>query len=258
MAFDPCRGGDPAPVKTRPYTLEEVRPTQLGLIVLQTDETIERDFRVLMPKDVELLVSRVPSGAEVTPETLRSMEGHLTGAASLLPEAAVLAAIGYGCTSGTSQIGAGRVAELIRAGAATAHVTEPVSALLAACRHLGVRRLGIVSPYEARVSARLCEVLEENGVTVGAFASFDEAEEARVARISGASIVAAVTEEADLDGMDAVFLSCTNLRAVDRVGEIEDRIDLPVLTSNQVLAWHMLRLAGKEPGADVVGRLWQG
>lgn len=243
-------------MKTLPYTLAEARPAQLGLVVLQSDETIERDFRRLIPEEVELLVSRVPSGTEVTPETLRSMEGHLTGAAALLPEAARFAAIGYGCTSGTSQIGVARVAELIQAGATTPHVTEPVSALIAACGHLGVQRLAIVSPYEERVSARLVEVLEETGIGVSAFASFDEAEEARVARISGPSMVAGVAA-LELGGSDAVFLSCTNLRAVDVVAEIEAEAGLPVLTSNQVLAWHMLGLGGLRAPEAIKGRLWE-
>jgi len=57
------------------YRLSEVRPPQIGLIILQADETIELDFRRLFPLDVELFVTRIPSGEEVTSETLAAMEG---------------------------------------------------------------------------------------------------------------------------------------------------------------------------------------
>lgn len=55
------------------------------MIVLQTDETLEGDLRRMLPADAPLYVSRVPSGADVTPESLRAMSGHLTQAAGLLP-----------------------------------------------------------------------------------------------------------------------------------------------------------------------------
>jgi len=53
-----------------PHSLTTERPPQIGLIVLQADETIELEFRHLIPAEVEIFVSRVPSGEEVTPDTL--------------------------------------------------------------------------------------------------------------------------------------------------------------------------------------------
>ena len=60
----------------------------LGRIVLENDETIEQDFRRLFPDpEVALYVSRIPSGAEITPETIFEMEAELPRAASLFPSA---------------------------------------------------------------------------------------------------------------------------------------------------------------------------
>ena len=67
------------------YTLRSEDGPFLGLVALQSDQTIENDLRRLLPQDVELYVSRVPSGAEVTSDSLAEMEHHLTGAAALLP-----------------------------------------------------------------------------------------------------------------------------------------------------------------------------
>ena len=174
---------------TLPHSLDPPGP-KLGLVVLQADETIERDFRALLP-DADLLVARVPSGREVTRETLAAMEGEITAACRLFPAGIELAAVGYGCTSGTAVIGADRVASLVRAGVAAASVTEPVSALVALCRERGVTRLGFVSPYVEPVSRRLRDVLEDHGLEIASFGSFDVAEEARVARIDADSVEAA-------------------------------------------------------------------
>ena len=216
----------------------------LGLIVLQSDETIEHDFRRLLPLDgVALYASRVPSAPEVTRETLAQMEAELPATASLLPPLE-FDAVGYGCTSGSSVIGPQRVAELVQQGCGAEHVTNPLSALVAACEALGLSRLAFLSPYVEEVSGTLRSALAERGVESPIFGSFNEAEESRVAKIDEKSLNNAAVELAQAEEAEAVFLSCTNLRTLDVIGEIEAATGKPVLSSNLVLAWHMARLAG--------------
>ncbi len=226
----------------------------LGLIVLQTDETIEPDFRRLFTaRDVALYVSRVPSGADVTPETLAAMEAELPRAAGLLPPKLNFDAVGYGCTSGATVIGPDRVAELVRGAAQAVAVSNPMSAVLAGLRAVGARRIGLVTPYIEAVTAPMRAVLEREGFEVVRAVSFGEAEEAKVARIDPGSIREAALG-AGRGGVDAVFLSCTNLRTLDIIDETEARLGVPVISSNQALGWHMARLAGISCDG-VVGRL---
>ncbi|WP_417721441.1 Asp/Glu racemase [Salipiger sp.] len=239
-----------------PHSLTAAPPVQIGLVVLQSDETLELDFRRLIPTGVELFATRVPSGDEVTPETLAAMEAHLSGAAALFPRAARFAAVGYGCTSGTAQIGAAEVARQIRAGCRTRAVTEPVSALVAACRALGVTRMALLSPYVETVSRRLQQVLAAQGIATPVFGSFEVAEEARVARIDGASIMTAAESLLRTEEVDALFLSCTNLRTLDIIPALEARLGLPVLSSNQVLAWHLMEIASVAAPAPAPGQLF--
>jgi len=238
-----------------PYRLTGVRPPQIGLIVLQADETIEPDFRRLMPREVDLLVSRLPSGAEVTADTLSAQEAHLTASAALFPVASHFSAVGYGCTSGTAQIGAAEVARRIRAGTPTQAVTEPLSATIAACRALGLGRLALVSPYIAPVSDRLRQAFAGAGIETPGFGSFEVAEEAQVVRIDADSIMRATEKVAGRAEVDGVFLSCTNLRTLEAIRPLEARLGLPVLSSNLVLAWHLLQLAGIASAPRTPGEL---
>lgn len=239
-----------------PYSLIADDRSQIGLLVLQSDESIEADMRRIMPPTVELFVSRVPSATTVSSESLRSMEAVLTQAASLFPQSARFQVVGYGCTSATAHIGAGRIAELVQAGTHTAAVTEPVSALVAACRVLNVKRLGLISPYVASVSDQLRAALDEKGITVTAFESFKEAEESKVVRIAPDSIAQAAIEMAQSADCDAVFLSCTNLRTLDIIDTVEQATGLPVLSSNQVLAWHLLGHTECKAPLFAPGQLW--
>ena len=237
------------------YTRAPDGGAPLGMIVLGTDETLEGDLRAMMPPQTPLYVSRVPSAATVTPESLRAMSGHLKGAAALLPQAMPYAAIGYGCTSATAQIGAPQVASLIGQGAQTAHVTDPLSALIAACRALDVTSLAFLSPYTADVSGSLRAALAGAGIETPVFGSFEEANEASVVRISGASIIDAACDLSAGAGTQAVFLSCTNLRTLDVIERIENLTGVPCISSNSALGWHLGQLSGTQ--VRIPGRLGQ-
>ena len=229
---------------------------KLGLIALQSDETIENDFRRLIPDSgVSLFHSRVRSAPEVTRETLAQMEHDLPNAAAMMPAAAAFDVVGYGCTSGTSVIGPGRIAELVKEGCETKAVTEPLSALVAACAHLGIARIAFLSPYVEAVSATLRGALNDQGIATPVFGSFEEGEESKVVRIDGPSVIRAACELVEDAAVDAIFMSCTNLRTLDVIQIIEDKTGLPALSSNQVLAWHMMRLAGQTLRQPGYGRL---
>lgn len=219
----------------------------LGLIILQADETLEQEFRLLFPADVfSLYHSRVPSGLEVTEETLARMADEIPAAVSLLPVKAKLSVIGYACTSGTTVIGEDRVRELVRSVRPGVAVTNPLTAAKAALRTLRIRRLGFLTPYVAEVSKAMRQRLKDDGVEITSFGSFEQGEEATVARISPTSILEAIVEVGQEGDCDGVFVACTNLQTVDILAHAEERLDKPVIASTQALAWHMACLA-KQP-----------
>lgn len=231
----------------------------LGLIVLRTDETIEHDFRTMLPGDgVALYTSRIPCETEVTPDALIHMKAALPASAALLPHSITYDVIGYACTSGATIIGPATVAAELRKGAEARHVTDPLTAALAALDALKVERLGFLSPYVPSVSAAMREIFTGAGIQIVSFASFGEDSDERIARIDGASIVAAAEAIAAAAPCDAIFMSCTNLRAAALIETLEERLGIPVLSSNQVLAWHMMRLAGLSEARPGFGALLSG
>ncbi|MDC1349238.1 Asp/Glu racemase [Amylibacter sp.] len=238
------------------YKLEKSHNPSMGLIVLQADQRIELDARRQFEPEVNLHISRIPSAAMVTTETLKQMEKDLPIAVSLLPNAVDFDVVGYGCTSGTSVIGAENIAKIVKDSCRTKHVTEPVSALIAACRHLGIERIGFLSPYVEAVSAGLRETLFLSGVETPIFGSFNEEIEERVVKISTVSISDAAVELGEQD-VDAIFLSCTNLNTLSVIKSIEEKIGKPVLSSNQVLAWHMSQLSNGGLSKDCDGYLFK-
>jgi maleate isomerase len=86
--------------------------------------------------------------------------------------------------------------------------------------------------------------------------SFNEGDDRKVGRISPDSLHLAALELGASEAVEAVFVSCTALRLVEVVAEIEAALGKPVTSSNHALAWHCLRLAGVDDPLPRHGRLF--
>ena len=108
---------------------------RIGLLVLQTDQTLETDLATLMAIDgVALYHSRLANDAVVTPETLVRMAQEVPRAAELIAPSLGIAAIGYACTSGATIIGEERVAKILAGIHPGVPCTNPLTAAKAALK----------------------------------------------------------------------------------------------------------------------------
>ena len=227
-----------------------------GVVVLEKDETLEPELRAALGDDsVALYHSRIPSDEQITPDTLKAMASEIPRALKLLPVARPLDVVAFACTSASTMIGQTQVAAMIKEAHPDAKATNPITAVIAACHRLGVNRLGLLTPYRLDVSSAMRALLEEAGLAIQAFASFEQASDPCVARISPRSVLEGIRQVGGDRGVDAVFASCTNLRTFEILDAAEAAIGKPVVSSNAALAWHMRKLAGLGPGSHAPGRL---
>lgn len=186
---------------------QDRRKPMIGLIVLQSDETLEPELHQWLPaSSYDVLVSRVPSGEEVTEQTLGEMRGHIAQAAERFPRSARFNCVAYCCTSGTAVIGEEDVGRLVRDGCDTKNVITPLSALVKACEAREIKRLAFLSPYIESVSSRLRDAVAQHGIESPVFGSFNESQEAKVAWIDENSIRHGARRLVKDGGVDGVFL----------------------------------------------------
>lgn len=229
---------------------------RLGLILLSTDETLEYEARAMLAgRAVNLLHTRIPAHAHVTPETLRLMEDAMTAAAGLLP--AGLNAVAYACTSGATVIGSATVARLIQAAHPGVAVTDPLLAATAALRRLGVARIALVTPYLPSISIPMRAAFAQQGIETVSEISFGQQDDWTVARITEESTLAAILEAGRAEGVEAVFASCTNLRSLGILERAEAALGLPVVSSNLAVIWHLLALGEVPAQGWAPGRLFR-
>jgi maleate isomerase len=219
---------------------------RIGLIVLATDQTIEHEWRLIFDpiEGVALHHSRIWNDPQITPETLRRMEGRLADCAAVIMPGLPLSSLAFGCTSATMVIGEEGVFARLREARPEAGPTTPITAAFAAFRAFGARRLAVLTPYRADVNATVRRYIAASGLEVPVFGSFDEEDDYRAARIAPASIRDAAIDLGRDPRVDAVFVACTSLRVVELAAEIEVTLGKPVTSSNHAMAWHALRLAG--------------
>ncbi len=230
----------PEPVRLQPREAF----VRFGLIALATDLTSEGDhYRLLAGPGVALHVTRVPYANPTTPENLARMAPALGEAASLLAPDEPLAAIVYSCTSASAVIGEEAVAAAVGSGKPGVPVVTPTGAAVAAFRALGARRISVLTPYTVRTTGTIVDHFAAAGLSLSAVECLGMEDDREMARVEIDTIVAAALA-VDRPDAEAIFVSCTGLRAVDAIAAIEARTKKPVVTSNQATAWALRRAGG--------------
>lgn len=243
-----------------PFTTDEGigSTARVGLVVLATDFTIEHEFRqVFAEPDVGLFTARIKNETSITPETLSDMEKRIPDTVDLILPGEKLDVVAYGCTSASMVMGEEKVFSRIRESQPEAKCTTPATAAFAAFRAFNAKRIAVLTPYREDVNQIVKSYIENAGFEVPVFGSFDEEHDPTVARIDANSIKAAVNTLKTAENIDMVFVSCTNVRLLDSVLEIEAATGLPVTSSNHAMAWHAMRLAGNNKAMPNWGKLYE-
>jgi maleate isomerase len=124
-------------------------------------------------------------------------------------------------------------------------------------QRIGVRRLGLVTPYLDDVQARIIANFGASGLDCSAERHFglqDNFSFAAVREESIAQMVRAVAAE----GCDAAAIVCTNMRGAKVADFLEHELDLPVYDSIAVTLWKCLEVAGvRHDTIDQWGRVFR-
>jgi maleate isomerase len=230
----------------------------VGLLALATDRVGEPDTREFLGglEGVDLFTTRVPMSEIATPESLAAMADHLEAAARLLVPGSALDVIGFSCTSGTVAIGCDAVARAIRRARPGIAVATPIEAGAEALKALGVRRISLLAPYRPATADLVSGYFEDQGFAIDRKATFDLDGDPDMNRVTADDLIAAGKRITHASS-EALFISCTGLRTAPVIATLEAAIGRPVVTSNQALAWHALRLGGVQDRVTGMGRLFE-
>ncbi|UPK34494.1 hypothetical protein IVB18_41495 [Bradyrhizobium sp. 186] len=225
----------------------------IGMVVICNDQTLSHEARAMLTiPGVALYESRIgraspehrkkPLSVGLLEETFDGLDDALQQINTMRPSDVVA----LGCTSGAMVVGPQELERLVRNVHPHARVTDPFTAILSALRALGSSRVGFVSPYPREVAEKMIRGMETTGVQVPIAAAFHNPHglvRLEAPFISPLSISKAVRQVIDSVEVDTVVIACTQIRAAEIIDELEHQTGKTIISSNQAMCWHALRLA---------------
>lgn len=233
---------------------------KVGLILLATDQITLYEFEAIF-KDTNILFfpTRLQSATNLTPKTLLAIKDGLQCATNTILPSLKLDVVAFSCTSASMSIGEKKVAKLIKNSDKKREimaVTNPYTAIKNACKFLKISKIGLITPYTKEVTRGIIKGMRPKIKTLHA-TTFNIPNDNIVPDITPRSTIKAVKKMSKKEDIDAIFISCTNVNICRYIDKLERITKKTILTSNQVMAWDILRLANYTKPIDGFGTLLQ-
>ena len=230
---------------------------KIGLIVLASDYTIDHEFRAIFPVNgTDYFHARIENSPIITPESLSDMGSKISTTLKLILPGDKLDVVAYACTSATVVLGEEAITKSIRAVHPEADCTTPITAAFEAFDSFRAKNIAVLTPYVKEVNSHITNYIEGKGYNISSFGSFNEISDPVVASIDSQSIISGVKKIIANKTADMVFISCTSIRFMEFIPELERSIGIPVTTSHHAMAWHCMRLAGIQEKMPEFGQLY--
>ena len=228
---------------------------KVGLLALSTDLTIERDFQSICHSlPINLFVNRIHNENPLTKENLLKMYDQLESITEKILPGEKINTVAYGCTSGTIAIGEDKVEEKIQLAKPGCHVTTPITSAIKAFNKMNVKKIAVFTPYPESVNKTISEYLIKKNINVMSFSTFNLDLDVDFARVDP-NYLSEILTKLNINDVDALFVSCTALPALEILDDVEKKINKPVFSSNQTLIWDTIRSVGYQSSIEGYGKL---
>src|SRR5882757_4553762 len=118
----------------------------------------------------------------------------------------------------------------------------------------GHKKVDVVTPYVEVTNERLKQFAEAHGIEVATLGTFDMLDMFDHAKVLPEEIYAKV-KEITTPNADAVFVACTQLRALEVLDTLERDLGKPVYSAVQASAWQAYAAMGVDPKIENCGSL---
>ncbi len=236
---------------------------RIGILVPFTNTNLEADMAMLCPKGVTMHYARL--GGYDMDEIPDENQMAGLGAADLSEPLRLLAGVKpdvilYGCTSATLTHGPEFDLELSRNILNKWNIPSVTAAgsLVYALQALNIDKIGFASPYVKNINNDAIEFLKQNGIQTVSSAHVDDELDNYGQGNLAPEQVCELARNANSDQAQAIVLSCTDMRAVEVVNQLEQELNKPVITSNQAMLFNALQYIDVSPNEIDCGKLFFG
>jgi len=231
---------------------------KIGLIYIASSWIMEPEFNIMSRPGIITCTTRISLGNSVTEESLRSLGDSACDAAALLAEAP-MDVIALGCTSGSFIGGNSYDLELIKKmeDASSVQCTTTGRSVVTAARALNLKKLSILTPYTDDINRKAMAYLGENGIETVYCKGLGLVRDYDIDMVPLEDVKSEVLSLEGLSESDGIFISCTGLKTVPLIEDLEQGTGLPVITAVQATFWNSLKIAGITEMPESFGSLFR-
>ena len=200
---------------------------KIGVIALSTDFTIEQDFRrICHNQNVDIYVNRIPFENPLTHENYLKM-------ANYLPE----------------------IVHEIHKTKPNVYVSTPITAAIKSFSKMRINKIAVLTPYPKLVNETIFNFLAKQDIEITSFSSFNLEYDNDIANVDPQHLLETINK-LEHQNADAIFVSCTALRAVEILDQAERDTSKFVISSNQALIWDTIRSVNINSNINGYGKLF--
>lgn len=135
--------------------------------------------------------------------------------------------------------------------------TTMSNAIVNGLRHLKVRRVAVATAYIDEVNEQLRGYLEQSDFEPLALEGLSISDVQAVGKVPTQALVDLCVKVFEAQpGADGILISCGGLVTLDAVREVEERLQVPVVSSSPAGFWDLVRTAGLDARSPGCGRLF--
>ncbi len=229
---------------------------KIGVIALSTDFTIEQDFRrICHNQNVDIYVNRIPFENPLNHTNYLKMANFLPEIANNILPGEKIDSIAYGCTSGTVAIGDEKIVHEIHKTKPNVYVSTPITAAIKSFSKMKINKIAVLTPYPELVNETIYSFLVKHNIEITSFSSFNLEYDSEIAKVDPQYLLETINK-LEHQNADAIFVSCTALRAVEIIDQAERDTSKFVISSNQALIWDTIRSVNINNNIDGYGKLF--
>jgi maleate isomerase len=209
---------------------------RIGLLLPSTNSVMEPDlWRELSPA-ASLHTSRLPLD-DVTAVAEERMLALAPAAARDLAPLRTLLTV-FGCTSAGAILGRAGEADLLDKLATLTRgpVISVLEASIEMLRRANARSIGLFTPYVSSLAQPVADSFSAEGFAVVKEFSLGLRDNEAIGNLTPPRIQDSVVTAMRDVPVDAIFISCTNLRAAEAVTSMSTHLRVPVISSNSAVA----------------------
>jgi maleate isomerase len=203
----------------------------------------------------------------VNPEELKAMDADSRRCAAELADADV-DIMAYACLVAIMAQGAGyhresehTLGRCAADAAATDNATPVISsagALVEALKHLGAKRISVITPYVEPLTKLVCDYIEAEDIVVHDSISLGVPDNLEVGRLDPDALPE-LAQKVDTSGVDALVLSaCVQMPSLPAIQPVQDVFEIPVISASVATVWKALNVLGLDPVVPNAGGLLAG